>query len=381
MNIVCISASIVPSSTANSIQVMKACQALVQLGHTIHLIVPETGQRIPETSDLKTYYGLVNDFPVVWLPTNPRLHRYDLAWRAVHRARDVQAELIYTWLPQAGLASLLQGIPLVLELHGPAEGRFGPSLFRLLLHLPGKKRLLPITHALANLLNAKGMKLDEPGGQASTVISPNGIDLERYTQLPDPASARHKLGLPEAPTAGYTGHLYAGRGMTLLLELARRLPDVQFLWVGGRETDVQDWRTRLHGEGVDNIHLTGFVENNQLPLYQAAADVLLMPYERSISGSSGGDSAAYASPMKMFEYMACQRPILSSDLPVIREVLNESNAVLLPPEEPAAWAESLNSLLSDSSRRNTLVNQAWQDVQPYTWLERARRALAGFPKE
>jgi len=167
--------------------------------------------------------------------------------------------------------------------------------------------------------------------------------------------------------------------MALLLELARRLPEVQFLWVGGREADVQDWRSRLQAEGLANIHLTGFVHNSQLPLYQAAADVLLMPYERAISGSSGGNSAAYASPMKMFEYMACRRPILSSDLPVIREVLSERNAVLLPPEAPAAWAESLSSLLNDTSQRNTLVNQAWLDVQPYTWLERARRALAGFP--
>ena len=41
--------------------------------------------------------------------------------------------------------------------------------------------------------------------------------------------------------------------------------------------------------------------------------------------------------MKMFEYMAAGRAILSSDLPVLREVLNEENAILLPPDEPAAW--------------------------------------------
>jgi len=379
MKIVCVSASMVPSSTANSIQVMKACQALVQLGHTVHLMVPETGQQIPGTFEKNAYYGLVDDFPITWLPSNLRLHRYDLAWRAVRRARGLQADLIYTWLPQAGLFGLLHGFPLVLELHGPPEGRFGPSLYRLLLRLPGKKRLLPITQSLADILKDKGTLCHLPGGQVSAVVSPNGIDLERYTQLPDPTSARRNLGLPEAPTAGYTGHLYAGRGMDLLVELARRLPGVQFLWVGGREADVQDWRTRLQAEGLNNIHLVGFVHNRQLPLYQAAADVLLMPYERMIAGSSGGDSATYASPMKMFEYMACRRPILSSDLPVIREVLNDANAVLLPPDTPAAWADSLSSLLTDTSLRNTLVNQAWQDVQPYTWLARAQHALAGFP--
>jgi glycosyltransferase involved in cell wall biosynthesis len=104
-----------------------------------------------------------------------------------------------------------------------------------------------------------------------------------------------------------------------------------------------------------------------------------MPYERVITGSSGGNSAAYASPMKMFEYMACKRAILSSDLLVIREVLNETNAVLCAPEDVAGWTGALTALLGDEARRTSLADQAWHNVQSYTWLERARRALAGFP--
>ena len=238
---------------------------------------------------------------------------------------------------------------------------------------------MPITQALADLLSQSGLPLSKADGRISTVISPNGIDLERFANLPDPAEARRQLGLPEKPTAGYTGHLYAGRGTALLTELARRLPEVQFLWAGGREAEVQAWQARLKAEGLINVHLTGFIENRQLPLYQAAAEVLLMPYERAISGSSGGNSAGYASPMKMFEYMACGRAILTSDLPVIREVLNETNAVLCPPEDSTAWTEALSALLADEARRKALATQAWQDVQPYTWLERARRGLAGFP--
>ena len=377
MRIACISASMVPSSTANSIQLMKACQALAQLGHAVTLLVPKTAQ---PAQDLKKYYGLVADFGMEWLPADLRLHRYDLGWRAVRRARALRAELVYTWLPQAGLFALLHGLPLAIELHGPPEGRFGPSLFHLVLRLPGEKRLLPITQALVDLLRKSGMPLDRSGGQISTVVSPNGIDLERYTGLPDPPTARRSLGLPEAPTAGYTGHLYAGRGTALLVELACRLPQVTFLWVGGRDAEVRQWRDRLESEGITNVHLTGFVENSKLPLYQAAADVLLMPYERMIAGSSGGDSAAYASPMKMYEYMACRRPILSSDLPVIREVLHETNAILLPPEDAGAWTDSLSRLLVDADLRDKLAAQAWQDVQRCTWKERARHALAGFPR-
>jgi glycosyltransferase involved in cell wall biosynthesis len=129
------------------------------------------------------------------------------------------------------------------------------------------------------------------------------------------------------------------------------------------------------------VTLTGFVENRSLPLYQAAAEVLLMPYERRITGSSGGNSVDYCSPMKMFEYMACGRAIVSSDLPVIREVLNEGNAVLCAPEEVDAWAQALRALIADPVRRIALGEAAKRDVQSYTWIGRARRALEGFVAE
>jgi glycosyltransferase involved in cell wall biosynthesis len=122
----------------------------------------------------------------------------------------------------------------------------------------------------------------------------------------------------------------------------------------------------------------GFIPNQELPLYQAAGDVLLMPYERLIAGSGGGDSAVYASPMKMFDYMACRRAILSSDLPVIREILNDRNSLLCPPEEPAAWSAAFARLMLDETLRRRLAEQAWADVQAYTWQKRAALALDDF---
>jgi glycosyltransferase involved in cell wall biosynthesis len=124
--------------------------------------------------------------------------------------------------------------------------------------------------------------------------------------------------------------------------------------------------------------MTGFVENSRLPLYQAAADVLLMPYGRSISASSGQDIAEVINPMKMFDYMAAGRAILSADLPVIHEVLNEGNAVFCEPGDVNSWERKLGELLSDKPRRRALGAQARMDVGGYTWAARAKRALEGF---
>lgn len=376
MKVACISASRVPSTTANSIQVMKACQALSQLGHDVRLFLPRLRSQLKKT-DLAYYYGLKTEFPIEWLAWRTSLRRYDFALQAIRRAHRLKTDICYVWFTQAGIMSLLARLPVILELHGPPEGSFGPSLFRLFQRLPGKKRVLAITHALASQLHERfNIDLSD---HHRLKISPNGVDLERYTDLPDPITARESLRLPPTLTVGYTGHLYPGRGMTLVTELARCFPGINFLWVGGVEQDVHNWRERLAAENIGNITLTGFVENSQLPLYQAAADILLMPYESVISGSSGGNSSSYASPMKMFEYMASKRAIISTDLPVIREVLNPNNSILCPAENIEVWSDALGSLIYDLDRRHTLANQAWQDIQQYTWLERARKAMEDFP--
>jgi glycosyltransferase involved in cell wall biosynthesis len=206
------------------------------------------------------------------------------------------------------------------------------------------------------------------------------VELERFAALPDsPEPARQSLNLPSAPTVMCTGHLYAGRGADLFLALAKSISAAQFVWVGGRPTDVTEWQAKAAAQHITNLTFTGFVPNQALPLYQSAADILLMPYSRSIMGSSGtADSASVASPMKMFEYMAAGRAIVTADLPVIREVLNEGLAVFCEPDDVADWKAKVESLLFDASRRTGLGRSARASVQGYTWLARAEKILAGL---
>ena len=368
MKIAAIAGSTIPSDTANSLQVMKACQALVQIGHEVTLFVPGSKNT---TVDLKQHYGLQSEFPIEWLSSSSRRR---FTWDAVRRARGLKADLIYSWFPQSAVFGLLHGIPVVFEIHIQPTGVFGPVWHRLFASLRGRKRWVSITRALVRILERDFlMHLSED----EVVIAPNGVDLERFASLPDPATARRQIGFRESPTVMCTGHLYTGRGADLFLTLAKSLPQAQFVWVGGRLGDIQRWKQRMES---DNVTFTGFIPNRELPLYQAAADILLMPYSRSIMGSSGSaDSAAVASPMKMFEYMAAGRAIVSSDLPVIREVLHESNAAFCKPGEVGDWRLEIESLLVDDARRLKLGEQARQDVQGYTWVARAQRIMNGFP--
>ncbi|MDT8897363.1 glycosyltransferase [Thermanaerothrix sp. 4228-RoL] len=373
MRIACFSTSQIPSSTANSIQVMKMCQALVQTGHVVKLWIP--GESSTPWSKLAAHYGLNHSFEVEWIPSRPWLKRYDFVYRAWKRAQGWKADIVYTWLPQIGFMALQAGIPLVLELHDRPSGRIGPQLLRWVVNRDGKKRFAIITQALYRVLREEfGLNLQED----QVVIAPNGVDLERYQGLPDPSEARRRLGLKEQFTAVYSGHFYPGRGMGLLMAVARNLPQIQFLWVGGRDEAVTYWRNEVRQQGLTNVMLTGFVENRVLPLYQAAGEVLLMPYERAVAGSSGGNSADICSPMKMFEYLACGRAILTSDLPVLHEVLNDGNARFCPPEDVEAWTRALDDLYCHPDVCGVLGQQARVDAERYTWVARAQRILANW---
>jgi glycosyltransferase involved in cell wall biosynthesis len=374
MKIAIITNSRIPSLTANSIQAMKVCDALTEIGNELRVFAPAETQPIP-WDELARHYGLKNPFQVHPLPSYPPFKRFDFVWYAQSAAHKFNADLIYTWLPQSAVLGLMSGFPVVLEMHANTAGHFGAWWLRQFWNLKGRKRLLVTTRALRKALE-RSTRLEFP--DAELQVAPNGVDLDRYANLPDPVMARRELNLKEGMTVGFTGHFYAGRGMDLLLELARALPGVNFIWAGGTPEAVAEWRLKLNSVRASNVTLTGFIENSRLPLVQAAADILLMPYGHSISASSGQDIAEVINPMKMFEYLATGRPIITADLPVIREVLDETCAIFCPPGHAAAWKSAIESLLADEKRRALFASSARHESEKYTWLRRAESAVNGM---
>ncbi len=409
MKIAVIAPTEIPSRRANSMQVMKMAQAFVILGHQLRLVAPRYTQvgytdttekcnlsteidgnfrNVPDLiwENLSKHYGIKHRFPIDWLPATPRLRGYDYGLRAVRWARKWKAELIYTRLPQSAAISSTMRLATILETHDLPQGRFGGMIFLRFLRGRGAKRLVLITKALATDIS---QKLDIDCLPPFTVIAPDGVDLERYAHLPEPTSARfslyqHKFAFrnKDIPidrfTVGYTGHLYEGRGADLLLELGARLPEFLFLIVGGEPQDVSHLQEIVNARGLENIILTGFIPNSDLANYQAACDVLIMPYQSRVSASSGGDISRYLSPMKLFEYLASERAIISSDLPVLQEVLNAKNSILLSGEDLNSWMDAIRMLHSNPELRMKLAKKARQDANLYTWESRAKHILQGL---
>jgi glycosyltransferase involved in cell wall biosynthesis len=380
MKIALITNSRIPSLTANSIQAMKVAQALMQLGHEIQMFAPAEAEPVNYQS-LITHYGLRIAPDLKLIPSIRLFKRLDFVFLAQRAAEKFGAELIYTWLPQSAVFALMRKDPVVLEMHADVAGN-GAWWLRQFWKRPGRKLMTVTVSALRNALERSTKLRFEDD---ALLVAPNGVELEKYDGLLNPSEARHRLNLPDGLTVGFTGHIYPGRGADLLFELAKQMPQVNFLWVGGTPDLVDFWRARLTDAKMTNVTMTGFVKHDVIPLHQAAADVLLMPYSRSISASSGQDIAEVINPMKMFEYMASGRAIVSADLPSIREVLNEGNAVLCEAGDwelvIGDWKAAIESLLGDESCRHVLSSQARKDVEELTWVKREERVLLGFTDE
>jgi glycosyltransferase involved in cell wall biosynthesis len=181
---------------------------------------------------------------------------------------------------------------------------------------------------------------------------------------------------PPVPVAAYAGHLYAWKGVDLLLEALALLPGVKGLIVGGHDAEPDLERVKqLAGRlgMIDRVTFTGLVEPSQVAGYLAQASVLVLPNPASAISTS------FTSPLKLFEYMAAGRAIVASNLPSIREVLkDDETAVLVEPGSAPAFAEAIRALTTDRARADRLARAAFAEAANYTWQRRAERLEALF---
>jgi glycosyltransferase involved in cell wall biosynthesis len=160
------------------------------------------------------------------------------------------------------------------------------------------------------------------------------------------------------------------------LALAAERPDCLFLVYGGDIDTVARLKRTVTSQ---NLRFSGHIPHPRALQTMRSVDVLLMPYQTQVSiGVDGHDTGQWMSPMKMFEYMSTGVPIISSDLPVLREVLvHGKNCLFAVPDDPASWTAALDQLNEDPALAARIGKTAYKDYDgEYTWLKRARRIIA-----
>jgi glycosyltransferase involved in cell wall biosynthesis len=369
MKIVYLSGSVIPSRTANSIQVMKMCQALAQLGHSVRLIARWPRQSVPDDWQ---HYGVRPDFEIVKTrrPHFRLLGRLLYPFSAAALALDGgHPDLLYARHLPSLLLAARPGMRLVFEAHMAPSG---PQ--RALLSILFRRRGFDALVVISEALKQEFRRLCPSLAESRILVAPDAADTSRGF---DTGTAHSE---DDASTSslriGFIGHLYPGKGMEMVAALAARLPDLHFHVVGGTRQDVELWQAKTRE--LRNLTLHGFVAPAQTDSYRQEMDVLLAPYQRRVEHSGGRQNISdWMSPLKIFEYMAAAKPIVASDLPAIREVLtHEDTALLVDPEDLDEWVAALKRLESPRLREQ-LAKRAHETFESrYTWKQRARSVLA-----
>jgi glycosyltransferase involved in cell wall biosynthesis len=370
MKICYLSASEIPSRSANSVHVMKMCDAFSSGGHDVELVARK-GEPMKNGNPFSRY-GVKNAFPIhffVW-PKIRVLGPVIYVLRAFFQLlRSPAPDLFYSrYIYLVYLASFLK-IPCIYEAHvfpgNPAQ-RLAEILFmrRRTFH-----RLVVISDALKKdyLVACPKLPLER------LLVAHDGANIP--SESGSDSFQKDVCGNGDKLKIGYVGQLYPGRGIDIIVQLAPRFPEMEFHVVGGSDEDVRYWKESAL---FSNLFLHGYVNHGDIGAYYRNFDIALVPYQARLTLEGGkGNTVRWTSPLKIFEYMSYGKAIIASDLPVLREVLkNRENALMVPPEDVEGWACALEELARDKVLMNRLGKAARKVLEEeYTWDKRVARVL------
>jgi len=368
MKILYLSDSYIPSRAANSVHVMKMCEALADCGHEVTLVgLRASDQKVQE--DVFQYYGVKKCFSLQLNGIRPLKGRLVLhAIRNVFHIRSLNPDIVFgrSFLSIA-LCALFFRRRLGLEIHTP----YSQLTFMQRLAFIVARQSLTLIVVISESL--KEIQMRELGPDFPVPI----LALHDGATVPELEDTKpHRvLDLTEAKlNIGYVGSVQKGRGIEEIVRLSSLLPDFNFHIVGGTLPEVQ----ALVGATVQPPNLTchGYVSPTDANSLRYNFDIVLAPYQKKTLIKSGHNTSGFMSPLKIFEYMASKRAIIASDLPVLREVLQDNvNAVLVPPNDIGRWKDAIVRL-SNLHERERLAERAYQDfITKYTWKKRAEQIL------
>jgi glycosyltransferase involved in cell wall biosynthesis len=195
----------------------------------------------------------------------------------------------------------------------------------------------------------------------------DGVNIEEYADISKYKFTPNK----KEYIILYTGSLFSWKGVNTLVDCIKYLPkNFNLVCVGGSGKYLSDFKSYVDKTSESNrIKVIAHVSKKALLEYTESADVLVLP------NSAKDKMSLYTSPIKLFEYMASNRPIVASNLSSITEILSNKNSFLFEPDNAKDLAENIQKAISlDCSK---FVSQACKDVESCTWEKRAYN-IKGF---
>ena len=339
-----LSSSKVISREANSIHVMRMCDALTRF-YNVTLFC-RSGTLYAE--DPKKFYGVKNNFELFYYNSNV------IAFLLIIKIKLINREVIFYGrsFPLIFLASIFSDV--TLEIHQPYEklSFFKKALLRVMILTGRLQQIIVISKPLQVSFK------ENISQQVNVIVLHDGAD-------PNPHEKKYRKNISRI---GYVGHLYSGRGIPLILSLAKFFPSIEFDIIGGNPNDIAYWEAKTE---TSNVNYSGFQPPTDIPKILTDFDLLLAPYEPTVSVMNQGDTSQYMSPLKLFEYMASGTPFIASKLPAITTITDQFSGYTANPNSVEEWVAQIK-LLNSKLKRIQVGQSAVNLIKTkYSWEKRA----------
>lgn len=354
-----------PNEKAHGIQIAKMCEAFIQASADVTLVVSNRG-----SGGLRQFYSLAHEIPLrrlpVWNlqflgPVGYRLTALQFALGSLlyvwGRALSGERFVVYTidmdsfsfaplaWVPRPSFA----------EMHSTKRPNFlVRSFFK-------HTRIIATNQLIGDELTTTfGLSPER------VRIEPNGVDESVLQNTMSSREARTQLALPlDKPFALYAGRFYKWKGLEILADAVASSPLPIYL-VGGTREEYE----RVTEKSGEMLHFAGARAIGEMPIWLAAADVLLM-----LGTAENEYSYRYTSPMKIFEYLAASRPTVASRTPAATSIMQENTAFWYEPDNARSLAQAIREAYT-SPEAEAKIRAGRVLATAHTWRRRAERILA-----
>lgn len=344
-----------PSRFANRLQVMKMSEAFSRITDFKLFISEATGSM----EDIFTNYHVTRAFKIEMVGSAKFWPRS--FWMACKLATRIKSE-------PPDSVFYVREIPLAFWLTLLSK-RFRARFFFEAQSLEKFNRffydiVFPRARGIITSSKKKGAILQQTYGMQTnkTLVFGNAVDLEEFQHVHISESIRATWNIPTAkPVVMYAGSLQSDYGVHTMVEAAKILQNEStFVLIGKCDFDVT----------LPNVIRIEWVPRYEIPQYLKEADILIAPYS-----DKNYFIKNYSVPIKISEYMAAGKPIIISDMPSIREVLDDTLATFVTPDDPNDLAEKIRWVITHPTEVAAKVTRASEIVKERTWDTRARAIL------
>ena len=370
------------SKDGQYVHIEEMIRALRQLGHEVIIVAPPSA----ETESFGSDAGMV-----AWLKRSLPQFVYEImelayslvAYRRLARAvREHQPDCLYErynlFLPAGIWLKRKYRLPMLLEVNAPI---FEERVRYDGLALKGLARwsqsyawnaadyVLPVTQVLGDIVASYGVPRER------IVVIPNGINASQFSGAPETQAAKAALGLDGNIVLGFTGFVRDWHGLDKVISMIASDPpeSSRHLLVVGDGPARAALEAQADALNIRHrVSFTGVIAREDVARYVAAFDIALQPAV-----------VEYASPLKLFEYLALGKAIIGPAQPNLMEILTDGqNAVLFDPKAADGMAGAIGKLTSDAALRQRVGENARKTIsdKQLTWRENALRAVELFKR-